>query len=104
MLGVAAMALTAWSARAADGKALWDSHCTMCHGADGKGQTNIGKRLNCKDYSDAKVQDALTDAAAAKAIKEGAKNSDGKTVMKAFAGLSDDDVNALVAYLRTLKK
>ncbi|HEX5398498.1 MAG TPA: hypothetical protein VFY06_05555, partial [Verrucomicrobiae bacterium] len=70
----------------------------------GKGQTTIGKRLNCKDYSDAKVQDALTDAAATKAVKEGVTNSDGKIVMKAVAGLSDDDVTAVVAYLRTFKK
>ena len=94
----------ALTASASDGKAIWDQQCVKCHGADGKGQTNIGKHLGCKDYSDAKVQDALTDAAAIKSIKEGVKNSDGRTVMKAYDGLSADDATAVVAYLRTLKK
>ena len=104
MLASIAGFAAALTASAADGKALWTQHCALCHGADGKGQTNIGKRLGCKDYTDAKVQDALTDAAAVKAIKEGLKDKDGKTVMKPTAGLSDEEVNALVAYLRTFKK
>jgi len=46
----------------------------------------------------------FTDAKAAEAIKEGVKEN-GKTTMKAFAGkLTDDDIKALVAYVRTLKK
>jgi mono/diheme cytochrome c family protein len=94
---------TALTVCASDGKAVWDQQCAKCHGADGKGQTNIGKHLGCKDYSDAKVQDALTDAAAIKAVKEGLKDND-KTVMKASENLSDDDAKAVVAYLRTLKK
>lgn len=104
MLGIAAVALAAWSAQAADGKALWDQHCTMCHGADGKGDTKMGQKLGVKDYSSAAVQTALTDDAASKAIKEGVKDKDGKTVMRGTASLSDDDVKALVAYMRTLKK
>ncbi len=94
----------AMAAGAADGKALWDQHCAMCHGADGKGQTNMGKRLNCKDYTDSAVQAALTDEAASKAIKEGFKDKDGKAVMRPAANLSDDDIKGLVAYMRTFKK
>jgi len=32
------------------------------------------------------------------------KDKDGKTLMKPVEGLSDDDVKALVAYMRTFKK
>jgi len=32
------------------------------------------------------------------------KSDDGKTLMKPFDQLSDDDIKALVAYVRTLKK
>ena len=64
----------------------------------------MGQKLGVKDLTDAKVQADLTDAAATKAVKEGVKDSDGKTVMKAAEGLSDDDVKALVAYVRTFKK
>ena len=53
----------------------WENHCAKCHGADGKGQTKVGKKLNLKDYTDAKVQVAETKAARAekKAEKKEAK-------------------------------
>jgi mono/diheme cytochrome c family protein len=104
VLGIAAMAVCALSARAADAKATYDKSCAMCHGEDGKGQTKMGQKLGIKDFTDAKVQAELTDDAAAKDIKEGVKNADGKTVMKPFGSLSDDDVKGLVAYIRTFKK
>ena len=89
---------------AADAKALWDANCAQCHGASGKGDTKMGKTLNAADLTDAKKQASFTDAQATEAIKNGIKQN-GKTAMKAFAGkLSDDDVKALVAYTRTLKK
>jgi cytochrome c553 len=89
---------------AAEPKENWANSCARCHGADGKGQTNMGRKLGAKDYSDANVQAALTDDAAFKAIKEGFKDKDGKTVMRPAANLSDDDVKGLVAYMRTFKK
>lgn len=103
-LSIAIAALAAWSARAEDAKALYEKDCAKCHGADGKGQTKMGQKLGCKDYTDAKVQEELKDEAAIKAIKEGVKDKDGKQVMKPAEGLSDDDVKALVAYMRTFKK
>lgn len=89
---------------AAEPKETWGHSCAGCHGVDGKGQTNMGKRLGCKDYSDPGVQGALTDDAAVKAIKEGFKNADGKSVMRPEKNLSDDEIKGLVAYMRTLKK
>ncbi len=101
---IAILAVAALSARAADGKALYGEHCAKCHGANGNGDTKMGKKLGAKDYTDAKVQAELKDDAAAKAIKDGVKDKDGKQVMKPAEGLSDDDIKALVAYMRTLKK
>jgi cytochrome c551/c552 len=60
--------------------------------------------MGAKDYSDPKVQEALTDDAVFKAIKEGFKDKEGKQVMKASEGLSDADIKAIVAHLRTFKK
>jgi cytochrome c553 len=91
-------------ASAADVKENWEKTCAKCHGADGKGQTKMGQKLHIKDLTDAKVQDTLKDEAAFKAIKEGLKDKNNKTLMKAAEGLSDDDINALVAYLRNFKK
>jgi mono/diheme cytochrome c family protein len=99
----------ALSAKAAEAKETWGSQCSKCHGAEGKGDTKIGAKLGVKDLTDAKVQADLKDEDAAKNIKEGIKDADGKTKMKAFvtgadAPLSDDEVKALVAYVRGLKK
>ncbi len=94
----------AWTASAADSKENWNTLCARCHGQDGRGQTNIGKKLGARDYTDPKIQAALTDAAAFKATKEGLKDKDGKTLMKPYDNLSDNDINGLVAYLRTFKK
>jgi len=91
------------TASAADGKTNWDSLCAKCHGADGKGQTKMGQKLGVKDFTDAKVQAELKDDAAAKTIKEGMKDKDGKTLMKPFDTLSEEEIKALVAYVRSLK-
>ena len=101
---VAMLAVSALSARAADAKVLYEKDCAKCHGADGKGDTKMGKKSGAKDYTDAKVQEALKDDAAFKSIKEGLKDKEGKVVMKPIEEASDDDVKALVAYMRTFKK
>jgi len=102
-VSIAIMAVSALSASAADAKATYEKDCAKCHGADGKGETKMGKKQGAKDYTDAKVQDELKDEAAFKAIKEGYKK-DGKEIMKPSEGLSDDEIKGLVAYMRKFKK
>lgn len=92
------------SLSAADCKDRFEKECAKCHGADGRGDTKMGKKLGAKDYADPKVQAELTDEAGVKAIKEGLKDKDGKSLMKPTEGISDADAKALVAYMRTFKK
>ena len=92
------------SGRAADPKTNWANNCAQCHGPNGKGDTKMGKMLGAMDLTDARKQASFSDAQAAAAIKEGIKQN-GKTTMKAFGGkLTDDEIKALVTYVRTLKK
>ena len=103
-LTISLFVLPAIFVRAADVKTNWANDCAQCHGKDGRADTKMGKLLNAKDLTDPKVQAGFTDAQAAEAIKNGVKQG-GKTTMKAFAGkLTDDEIKALVAYVRTLKK
>jgi mono/diheme cytochrome c family protein len=103
-LVIAAIALAGVTAYAADGKALYEKDCAKCHGQDGKGQTKMGQKMGAKDYTDAKVQEAMKDDAAVKAVKEGLKDKEGKTLMKPTEGWSDEDIKAVVKYMRSFKK
>jgi cytochrome c553 len=92
------------AAFAADGATNWTDHCAKCHGADGKGETKMGRKLSILDLSDAKVQAGFTDDAIFKAVKEGIKDKNDKVTMKPIEGLTDDDIKALIPVVRSLKK
>ena len=95
---------SALSALAGDGNESYDKNCASCHGKDGKGETKMGKKEGVKDYTDAKSWEGLDDAKAFKSVKEGLTEGD-KVKMKPFAEkLSDDDIKAVIAYMRTFKK
>ena len=80
----------------ADAAANWSKLCASCHGKDGSGNTAMGKKLAVQDYSKAQ---GFSDAEATNVIKNG------KGKMKGYKDkLSDADVKALVAYIRSLKK
>ncbi len=101
---VGLLVVSAVSTFGADAKANWDANCSQCHGKSGNADTKMGKQLGAKDLTDAKVQAGFTDEKAATSIRDGVKEN-GKVTMKAFGGkLSDEEIKALVAYVRTLKK
>jgi len=93
---LAVMVASAAAAFGAGAGALWAQHCASCHGKDGSGNTMMGKKLGLKDYT---KQQGFSDAEATNVIKNG------KGKMKGYKDkLSDADVKALVAYVRSLKK
>ena len=82
----------------------WENHCAKCHGADGKGQTKVGKKLGLLDYTSAADQAKFTDDQAIKATAEGV-TKDGKERMKSYKGeLSAQEIKDLVGYVRKFKK
>lgn len=86
-----------------DAKTIYETKCAACHGKSGKGDTKMGKKLEIKDFTDPKVQAAMKDEDMIKAIKEGIKEGE-TTKMKGFGDkLSDDEIRAIVAYLRKFK-
>ena len=90
----------ALNANAAEGSAVFAKECAKCHGAAGKGDTVMGKKLNINDLSVAQAK--LSDAQVSKTIKEGIQ-ADGKLRMKPIKDLSEDDIKAVTKFLRTLK-
>ena len=94
----------AMSVSAAEVKANWEKHCLKCHGADGKGNTKMGKQSGVKDYTDPKVQAEMNDEKAVKIIKEGIVEK-GKKKMDPYGDkLTDDEIKALIAYIHAFKK
>jgi len=81
-----------------DGAAIFKQKCAMCHGPDGKGQTAMGKSLHLKDLGSEEVQ-KMTNEEMNKVI------ADGKGKMPAYKSKLDQaSIDALIAFIRTLKK
>ena len=92
------VALAPMAAFAADGAAIYKAKCASCHGADGKGQSPMGKKMNLRDLGSPEVQ-KQTD----KELYDW--TADGKGKMPAYKDkLSADEIKALVAHMRTFKK
>jgi len=93
------MALTAPPLRAQnDGAALYKSKCAVCHGADGSGDTSMGKSMKLRDLRSEDVQ-KQTDAQLFDIT------ANGKNKMPAYKGkLTDDQIKQLVAFMRELAK
>jgi mono/diheme cytochrome c family protein len=76
------------------GAAIYKAKCQMCHLADGSGNKGMKVPAFTAGASDAKL---------IAATKNGV--STGPVKMPAYAGkLTDADINAVVAYIKTLKK
>lgn len=74
----------------------YKTKCAVCHGADGKAATAVGKDDNIRDLGSADVQ-AQSDAALTAII------TNGKDKMPAYGkSLKPAQITAMVAYVRSL--
>jgi cytochrome c6 len=102
MFGAAAIGLVLFFCSPASaqetGESLFKAKCAMCHGADGTGQTAMGKALKIPDLHSEVVQ-KRSDAELTEII------SKGKNKMPAYdAKLSKEQISKLVGCIRDLAK
>jgi len=82
-----------------DAKALFTKECATCHGKDGQAKTFKAKFNHARNLTEAKWQAEVTDERLFNSIHNG------KGKMPAFGKkLSDSQINALVAFVRILKR
>jgi cytochrome c6 len=100
MLLTLALGLALWSkpASADDAASTYKTKCSACHGADGKGETAMGKKFGLKDLASPEVQKTGDDELTAVI-------ADGKDKMPSYKkSLKPDQIKELVAYIRSLAK
>jgi cytochrome c6 len=86
-------------AGASDANTTFDARCAKCHGKDGRAKGLLSKAKGIRNLTDAKWQDDVSDERLFNSI------SNGRGKMPAFKKkLSEADINALVAYVRRLKR
>lgn len=90
----------AGTAVAADGAAIYKSRCAMCHGAAGEG-TAMGNALKGNDFIASGGEKAIAEAILKGRSGAAIKYKQFPMGMPAQK-LGDDDVSALVPYLRSL--
>jgi tetratricopeptide (TPR) repeat protein len=82
------------------GAELWAAKCALCHGADGRAQTPMGRALEIPDMTSAEWQKNTTDQSIQRVITEGVVDEDGQRRMQAFPDLTPAEVESLLREIR----
>lgn len=78
---------------------LFTKNCASCHGKDGQAKTFKAKFNHARNLADSEWQDRVSDERIFNSIMNG------KGKMPAFAKkFSEQEINSLVSYVRSLKK
>jgi mono/diheme cytochrome c family protein len=104
-----AASLFAATALADDAKTerAWKAKCASCHGADGKAQTEQGKKMEMRDLTTPDWQKEFSDAKIREAIENGVSTEQGgkkKSMDPYKSKLTPAQITDLVAYIRKLAK
>lgn len=93
VLGVCGCALA--QGNSAAGAATFKNKCVLCHGADGTGNTPLGKQLQAANLHSKAVQSRSDDELRTVV-------HDGQTNMPPFGDqLTDDEITQVIQYVRT---
>ena len=88
-----------------DGKRLYQSYCTGCHGASGKGDGPAGKTLPVKpaDHTNGRKMSQYSDEHLMTVISKGGASVGKSSQMPAWgAVLKEAQIQEVVVYIRTL--
>jgi mono/diheme cytochrome c family protein len=98
ILSLLSVGLAAPAVAQQSGEATYKAKCAMCHGADGTGNTPIGRNMKLRSLKSPEDVKA-TDAELFKQTKDGVGR------MQGYAGkLTDAQIKDVVTYIRTLQK
>jgi mono/diheme cytochrome c family protein len=112
-LGALLFASPSWAGDAAAGEVIFVTNCATCHGTSGKGDGPVGKALTptprdftTGDFKFDTDEDGTpgTDSDIRNVIANGGGAYGGSPLMAPWPTLSDDDVNNVIVYIRSLKQ
>ena len=99
-IGIAVLASApASSARAADGKALYDAQCAKCHGETGMADTKTGKAAKAKQF---KGDEKLEGDDVAEVVTKTVRDPEKKKHREVAKKVSDEDLAAIAVYVKAL--
>jgi mono/diheme cytochrome c family protein len=80
----------------ADGRAVFQTMCATCHGADGRPPAAMAARLGVRDLTAPELRARVTPGLVEAQVRAGSKNK----LMPSFAGaISDAQIAAVAAYV-----
>jgi mono/diheme cytochrome c family protein len=82
---------------------LFRSRCASCHGVDGRADTPAGKAVGATSWEHNSKLQGMSDAQIANLIRTGVKK-DGVVKMPPVTDLTNEQIQGLVAYVRSLEK
>ena len=95
-----AVALLATAASAEDGQALYGKHCLSCHQADGYGVPNMQPAIVGGTWVGGDARSLAMFVMTGGFDSASRKESDNHNVMPGFAQLTDEDLAAILTFIR----
>jgi mono/diheme cytochrome c family protein len=93
-----------WAQNQAEGKNLYATYCTSCHGDKGKGDGVASKSLPVKlgDFTDGSIMNRLSDKSLFDVISNGGSSVGKSSMMPGWGNLNEKQIHDIIAYLRSI--
>ncbi len=94
-----------WAQNQAEGKKLYATYCSSCHGDNGKGDGPASKAFSVKagDHTNGTIMNSVSDKFLFEIISKGGGTVGKSTFMPAWGNqLGEKQINDLIAYIRSI--